>query len=82
MYRYKVQDRAYGLSEWYNILAMKLIKTKSFEGYSLEDIYESVKPSVWQEFKDWFEGSPADVYENKPVVYKWDWDNFLKATSN
>ena len=61
---------------------MKLIKTKSFEGYSLEDIYESVKPSVWQEFKDWFEGSPADVYENKPVVYKWDWDNFLKATSN
>ena len=63
-------------------MKLKLIKTKSYEGYYLDDIKRAMEEDTWQLFRKWFFGSTGAIHHGKFLVYKWDLDAFLTGQLN
>lgn len=54
----------------------KLIKTKEYEGYDIEDLREFFTPSQLAKFFTWFNGQTGGIYKGRLIVYKYDFDRF------
>lgn len=57
---------------------MKLIKTEDVSGYYIEDI-EKELGERYKEFVEWFYGQTGTIFKGRLVVYKWDYDRFLRG---
>ena len=58
---------------------MKLITTDTYQGYYLEDIEKNLDAEKYKKFRDWFAGQTGAIHNGKLVVYKYDYERFLKG---
>lgn len=61
---------------------LTLIKNKNIEGYDIEDIKKNVGKGTLKAFNEWYIGSTGAIIDDKFIVYKWDWDNFIVGKPN
>jgi len=53
---------------------MKLIKTPDYQGYYYDEIVKE-----YPKFKNYFIGQTVGIYKDKTIVYRWDFERFLKG---
>lgn len=58
---------------------LKLIKTKYFSGYILSDIKTHLGKTGFNQFEKWMFGETVAVYKGEPLVYKYDFDRYIKG---
>ena len=54
-----------------------LIKTKSYNGYDIEDIKKFLSKEQYSEFCNWFSGKTGGIHKGKYLCYEWDFRKFL-----
>ena len=54
----------------------KLIKTRDYDGYDMEDLRKFFNPSQYAHFRTWFNGQTGGLHKGKYIVYKYDFDRF------
>ena len=56
---------------------MKIIKTKTYEGYFLKDIKKHLDAVQFAAFSKFFEGQTGVIHEGKLLVYRDDYERFI-----
>lgn len=59
-------------------MKLKLVKTKEYAGYYLDDIRSVLTSPNYQKFTKWFEGQTGAIHNKKLLIYQWDFDKFLR----
>lgn len=58
-------------------MKLKLITTKNYSGYSLENIRKVLGDKNFSEFEKWMFGETVGIYKGKTLVYKHDYIRFM-----
>lgn len=61
---------------------MKLYKSGDIEGYDIKDIEKEFNPEQREHFWNWYGGSTGSIIDGKLIVYKHDFDAYLKDEPN
>ena len=63
--------------------SMKLIKTKSYQGYKLKEVSKFMdEHGLRDKWNEWYMGSTGGIIKGEFIVYKWDFDRFMEGKSN
>jgi len=47
-------------------------------GYDMEEIKEVLTPEQYSKFTNWISGQTGEIYKDKFLIFKWDWERFCE----